>query len=210
MKQPVLFTTEVGSHIWRMNRPDSDHDFYTAYQAPTRDILAGRHKGGGDHFNQQPGYDEFRHEAETVAMQLAKGNINHIIGVMSPIVKQDSKELQQLRKLLEAYPSKSIYHSARGLAHSNYMKYVLTAKEDTPKKRGIIMRTLRFAQGVIERGVYEFEPVDAASIQIVDLERAFAALEKAYNEPGLRERPPADMFHDWLYNVRYEDLINST
>ena len=36
-----LWTTCVGSHLWKMNRPDSDIDLFDVYAVPTADILSG-------------------------------------------------------------------------------------------------------------------------------------------------------------------------
>ena len=36
-----LWTTCVGSHVWKMNRPDSDIDLFEVYAVPTADILSG-------------------------------------------------------------------------------------------------------------------------------------------------------------------------
>jgi len=40
-KVRMLLRTEVGSHMWRMSRPDSDHDYFEVYLGSTRHILLG-------------------------------------------------------------------------------------------------------------------------------------------------------------------------
>lgn len=57
----TLWQTEVGSKMWRMERPDSDTDIFEAYVVPTRDILRGIARQNS-HFNQKDNVDTARHE----------------------------------------------------------------------------------------------------------------------------------------------------
>jgi len=80
----MLLRTEVGSHMWRMNRPNSDDDYFEVYLGSTRHILLG------GSFRLTQGRDELGrldwscHELGVMVEQLIKGNINFIIGVNSP------------------------------------------------------------------------------------------------------------------------------
>lgn len=83
-----LFTTNVGSHMWSMNTPDSDLDLFVCYLAPSKDFLLGKtHRGG--HHSIVNGNDRTSYELGHVVDMIAKNNFNFLTGVMSPIIIKD-------------------------------------------------------------------------------------------------------------------------
>lgn len=208
MKRDIILKTLHGSHAWGMNHVESDEDVFSVYAHPTREILRndGAPSKSVRNYQQGADYDEIFHEAGHVVKMLQGGNINYIIGVMSPEVKYSTKEGEHLRKIMRDYPSKSVYNSAYGLAYSNYSKYILSGQDDTPKKRALIYRTLHFAQRLISDGVYDFITVDPADVDIAVLAKAFADLKRAHDESTLRPKMSQDLLKDWLLELRLNHL----
>ena len=42
MEDIILFKTLVGSRLWKMERPDSDYDYFIGYMIPTEEYLVGK------------------------------------------------------------------------------------------------------------------------------------------------------------------------
>lgn len=203
----TLFVTEVGSRMWRMERPDSDSDLFKAYIAPTYDILSGiSHQNS--HFSQADEVDTASHEIGVVINQLLKGNVNFIWGVHSPIVLEDRNGgLSELREL-SAVPSSNCYYSIRGLAYHNYSKYIIDRKEPVEvwqKRINIICRTLQFGIRILRAHEYRFEPFrDGTPDRIVEL---LGALEAAKAETTLAPTPVwEEEVRKWLFRERMVEL----
>ncbi len=208
MALDVILKTRCGSHAWGMERPDSDIDYFTVYRTPTRDILRSPSGERGHSIrNKQDEYDDMKHEVGFIAHMVTSGNINFVTGVMSPATEISTPEMTALRNILTKYPCKGIYHSCMGLSKSNFHKYILMRLEDTPKKRALIMRTLRFAIRAIEDGVYDFRVVKLGdTFTVEEMGDTFLKLKKAYEASTLRETYPKDLIQDWLLDVRLKDL----
>jgi len=84
-----LFTTIIGSHIWRMNRPDSDLDLAVVYMTDSKNVLLGESLKGSQ--KQKGNEDIVYYEISHVISNLLKGNCNYQWAVMSPIVKSKYK-----------------------------------------------------------------------------------------------------------------------
>lgn len=213
----LLHSSLWGSHAWGLERPTSDLDIFTAYMTPTKTILRepSNERGRSIRDNQvAAGKDEIKHEIGHV-IQMLRGpprapgpNINYVVGVMSPAVRHTTSEFAVLQNILRRYPAKGVFHSAMGLADSNY-KDILTYKAgwDTPKKRCLVMRTLLFAQRIIEDGVYDFGVVKPGDdFTVPEIGEQFGKLRKTFDESPMRERLPDDMLLDWLQDVRMRNL----
>lgn len=209
-KQKELSRVVIGSHSWGLAREDSDEDLFIVFQEPTRKMLRGE-RLQTSHQNLQGktlGFDETYHEVGAFINLLIPCNLNMVIGAMSPIVRHTTPEFDTLKRILLDYPAKGIYMSCKGLAMGNYKKYILTADHDTPKKRKLVYRTLKFGLDVIERGVYYYGLDDVPDvIEIADIAKMFAKLDQAYaNAAGMRQTYPEQMLRDWLERVRKADL----
>src|SRR5574341_1477687 len=168
VKMKTLWISNVGSHAWLMNRPDSDIDIFTAFIVPSRDILSGRNHGGGSHCSGSSGagdVDKVSHEIGKIVDELIKGNINFLVGTLSPILISQHKDcLRSLKNILiEHGQTKACIHSIRGLAVHNYRKFITgsdTARDyPLTKKCNTINRVLLFGINLLNGNGYEFKPV---------------------------------------------------
>jgi len=154
----VLFKTVTGAHIWSMEHKGSDTDVFECYQTPTLDLLRGT--GGIRSFfepHKESNRDIARHEIQTVVNQLLKGNLNFVIGVMSPIVEQTSPVHKELVDLFTKHPPRNLYHSCRGMAVHN-VKLYQDELDFRPKKVNMILRLLRMGISYLNTGNLFFEP----------------------------------------------------
>jgi predicted nucleotidyltransferase len=205
----TLWKTNVGSHMWRMNRPDSDIDEFEIYIVPTRDILRGIYRQNS-HQTITETVDTSRHEIGKCIDQLINGNVNFVLGVMSPIILQDSPELQELRQIYLANLSKNIYNSSHGMALSNYKKYFETGKDVSRKKLAQILRVIQFAEHFLIKKELRFEPIPpnediSASLvksKILELEQ----FKDYLSDDELPQKPNPEPYRDFLEKVRRKEL----
>lgn len=194
-----LFRTVVGSHMWDMQRPESDVDYFSVFAYSTNLFLMGYHPKLSffEHTNK---FDIHQHEIEKVISQLMSGNINFIFGVMSPIIVKSSIYHKELRGILLKYPPKNAYNSIRGLAIHNYKIYIEKGRDPSERRMNKILRVLQFGITMLRTGKYEFKPYYGGTPNKV-LEM-IKALDKAYKESTLVEAIPEDILRDLLYKVR--------
>ena len=203
----TLWHTNVGSHMWRMDRPDSDIDVFEAYIVPTRDILRGISRQNS-HCSQTEKIDTAKHEIGKVVEMLISGNINFVLGVISPIILNDSPELQELRDIYRANLSKNIYNSVHGMALHNYKKYFETGKDPSWKKLAQVLRLLRFGERILRYGDIRFEPVSVDEILVPRvIESKIADLERYYDDSPLPKRPDEGPYRDYLEKLRRAELV---
>jgi predicted nucleotidyltransferase len=203
-----LFITNVGSHMWRMERPDSDVDLFRAFIVPTKMILMGKHHKDSD-FKQKDGVDTASHEIGVVISQLLKGNVNYLWGVMSPlVVERRADYLDELREIMQKGMAKNCFNSIRGLAIHNYKKYIEAGKvegDKMTKKCNTVVRTLRFGTGILEGKGFQFGPV--ADMKPDDVQKAIGELEAANENSSLPDSPPnEDEFREFLLGLRLREL----
>jgi len=149
MDKNILFETLVGSRLWHMHTLGSDYDYFKVYIAPLYDVLIGKeYKKSFDRkeksLGSAIGNDVEYHEIGKVVDMLIKGNINFMVGVFSQrglnLEEYETNPYQYEIQAICSTPCKNLYHSCHGLAKGNYERYILSGKEDTPKKRGQIYR----------------------------------------------------------------------
>jgi len=203
----TLFETNVGSHMWGMERPDSDIDIYRAYIAPTRDILIGNARQNS-HESQSKEVDRSSHEIGVVVKQLLKGNVNHLWGVMSPIIIMPSTHIYKLREFVKKSISKNCFHSINGISYANYQKYIIARKMEPElyeKKCNLIVRTLRFGIQLLRGEGFHFDAVE--DMTELNIQTYTTQLEKAHAESPLPDKAPNEQeFYDWLYRLRIDEL----
>lgn len=231
-KNKVLFTTNVGSHLWRMERPESDFDLFRCYVTPTADILRGRvhlvpnspdtpNDGdqivdGNSHFSAggktESKTDVSSHELNKVVNEVLKNNANFLWGVFSPIVVDvhDPAWLKELQRLSLDCASKVLYHPIAGMAHHNKAKYFDSGKDKgwrRDKTANTIVRTCNFGVAMLEGRGPVFEPStgnDEASV-----EAALVRLKAARDASKLPDRPTPEAeaaLREFLYATRMREL----
>jgi predicted nucleotidyltransferase len=206
----TLWKTNVGSHMWKMNRPDSDIDVFEAYIVPTRDILQGVSRQNS-HQTITEEVDTSRHEIGRVIDMLIKGNVNFVLGVMSPIILQDSPELQELRQVYRANMSKNIYNSIHGMALSNYTKYFESSKDTSRKKLAQVLRLINFGEKILMKKQIEFTPVlpdeELSPSLIKSKIQSLEQYRDYYPDDELPQNPNPEPYRDYLEKLRRKELI---
>jgi len=204
-----LWITNIGSHVWLMNRPDSDVDIFTAYVVPSEDILSGRNKGYGSHHSNGD-IDRVSHEIGKIVEQLIKGNINFLIGTLSPLVMFEHDDCLTMLKdiVLEYGQTKSCVHSIRGLSVHNYRKYVIgsdTAREyPITKKCNLISRTLLFGINLLNGNGFEFKPVTKQTPE--DVKFLLDEFDKSVVASELPDKTDPEPFREYLLAIRMREL----
>ncbi len=208
----MLWSTNVGSHVWLMDRPGSDIDLFNVYIVPTKDILSGKNRGHGSHFSGGPEctVDKASHEIGKVITELIDGNINFLVGTLSSIIVHQYKNyLPSLREIvIEHGQSKACTHSIRGLAYKNYKKYVVgsdTAREyPIEKKCNSINRVLLFGINLLNGNGFEFKPVKSQTPE--DVRNLMEEFEKTILESKLPEKNSPEPYQDYLLDIRIKEL----
>jgi len=205
----IIGRTNVGSHMWGMNRPDSDVDIFEIYVAETRDVLLGHVPKSYCVKVEGKNEDKAQHELGKVVNMLLAGNVNFVWGVSSPVIIYDTETFRTLRELWWQHKSKNLYHSVRGLALHNLKK--LGATGMTEKKARTILRTIEMARTYLSQGgsvLYyphtESLPGDYRSLEAHVLEK-LDDLAMCYEGSGLPEKlEPWEvvLFEDFLVRER--------
>ena len=225
MSEIILSTTNVGSHMWKMNHENSDTDLFTIYVADTKEYLMGiANLDSTSKSNGLTGKDkveEVRHEIGHVIEQLLTGNVNFLWGVLSPIIiypkqtfdafaqhPEDLEPFQTLRDIVKDNLAKNSYNSIHGLAIANKRKYLdsVGCPEDVKKKKvKIILRTLNFGINILRGNGSLFDKIaDDLDIQIV--EPWIQELENVYRDSQLPESPNPEPFRQYLFDLRMRNL----
>lgn len=209
----VLWKTVSGSHVWSMNRPDSDIDEFTAYITPSKDILCGINRGWNSHFHAKEGaetHDRVSHEIGKVVDELINGNINFLIGTLSPIVISEHSDcLRSLKDLIIKYgQTKACVNSIRGLAIHNYRKYIIgsdTARDyPLTKKCNNINRCLLFGIRLLKGNGFIFDPVINQTPN--DVKTMLELFDINVKVSTLPEKTNPEPFREYLLNLRLKEL----
>lgn len=199
----VIAETVIGSHIWNMATPDSDLDLFRIYAEPTTAILNGTATKKSK-FIQENGTDIAVHEVEKVVEQLLKGNMNFLIGVLSPLVVLDTGYLEELRKITLQNLSKNCFHSIYGMAKANYKKYIESGADTSEKRCNKICRFLVWGINILRHNKVSFKPFEGGTPEkVLEL---LEELKHAYEESQLPEKPQEEPFREWLLNLRKDIL----
>jgi len=188
-----------------MNTAMSDTDIFEAYVASTEDILRGT-ANTKSKFIQQDGVDTAQHEIGKIVNQLLKGNLNFIVGVMSPIIEKNSMELYQLRCIVEKTISKNCYGSIHGMAQHHFKKYIVSGKDTSERRCNKILRVLKFGERILMGKGINFEKVERGTRG--EIEKEMRVLNKAFFDSLLYDKPDEEPFRDWLYQVRLDEWKN--
>ena len=206
-----LFQTEVGSHMWSMETPESDHDIFTAYLIPTKTILRGEKYletlPQEKYMQYGTEYDETFWELGHLVDLLLKGNCNAIWAVCSPKVINGAGLLCDLRQIVQDNLSSSTYYSLMGMAQSQLRD--VTERKLGQKGYRTAYRTLRFGVVLLRTGKLRFGPV-LYDVTFGMVQYAIKNLQEDYSTTChsrfLPENPNPEPFRQFLYDVRMKNL----
>lgn len=206
----VLFISSVGSHMWGMNRPESDIDLVVIYAASTVSILRGQKVPTT--IRQEIAacrgevYDTLGWEAGHLIDQLIRGNVNAIWYTTSPLIVKPSPYQEELAALVAANLSRSSYHSIRGMAESQIKSEdSLGRLKIAGKGYRTALRTIKFGINLLTHARICFEPV-LHTPERSEVMAAQASLDEAYLNSSLPDRPDEGAFRDFLLRLRLEIL----
>lgn len=203
-----LFRTAVGSHAWGMNREDSDIDYYECYLADINDILLGKRFERGIQFD-----GGTRYELGHIIAELKKGNLNHILGVLSPMVFETGDEHNELQEIVRKTISKNCYHSIHGMTFNNYKRYFENSEKAVlgpptgplyKKKLYQIGRVIEFGIRILEGKGISFEP--SIPDTQYDIHPMLKRLDNAWSSSPLPETPDDMVFDNFLIKIRFKYL----
>lgn len=214
----ILWETNVGSHMWNMNRPDSDYDIFEAYIVDTKELLRGRAKTESYQKHYPVNGDTVKvdtdvsgHEIGTVIQQLLKGNMNYLWGVMSPIIiSQKDQTLERLRDIVKRNIAKNCVNSIRGMVIGNYNKYILYGSNNTctgdelVKKCNMMARSLDFGEHILKGDGFMFNSFTATTP--ADVQYMLKKIDQALAESRLPEFPNEEPYREFLLNLRMMHL----
>jgi len=202
----TLWSTVVGSHMWKMNHPGSDLDIFTCHIVPTKAILMGANVSHSIETKAND-IDMTSHEIGKVVYMIAQGNVNYIWGLTSPeIIKEDDTPWRQkLADIFRRNMSKNCFHSIHGLAIHNYKDYVDKPKIIDQKRLRIIYRTIDFGLKILNSHKIIYEPIDI-DITPKMLTMMIVDLEDAYDKSDLPDRPDGRDYDRFLYEIRICEL----
>lgn len=211
----IILETKIGSHIWSMNRDDSDIDLFKVFVVPTEDILKNI-ANTRSKFIQENNTDISLHEISVVVEQILKGNVNFLIGVMSPIIIETSEWHTKLKQIVVENISKNCYHSIHGLAIHNYKKYIEPGKDDSEKRCNKILRVLQFGKEILDtrplvingRMVFnvKFEFKSVSNGTPDDILAWIDMLNDAYKYSQLPEKSNEEPFRQFLLEIRKDNI----
>ena len=204
----IISRTNVGSHMWGMERPDSDLDIFEIYLADTRDILLGKQPKS---YCYKVGTTEdiSGHELGKALQMIMDGNINFVCGVYSPLIIFDSNLFKQFRSIALQNQSQKIYKSVHGMAIHNIKHLKLEGL--TEKKAKTILRTIEFGIEFLNGNGAKFRkydkqlPPDYRST-ICLIEGKLKELDNAKLTSPLPELPEnIHVANDWLCKLRIKE-----
>lgn len=204
----ILFRTNIGSHMWKMNHPGSDTDIFECYILPTREILKGRIPTNHFTRDKENKIDVQRQEISKVTSEIIKSNLNYVGYIFSPIVLEGEPFLSEYRHLAYRVVSKQIYNSVKGMTESNLKRYEKDLGDKVDEKRWAkIIRVLVFGTTLMRTGTIEFLPIRHGNRAIY--EYWINALEDAKETGNLQSEPSdedIDNLWDFVTNERIKRL----
>jgi len=217
MPEKLLCETVIGSHAWKMNHAGSDLDLWRIFVVDTKQFLRGTVRLKSRNYTEKSTWefgDDFEyygmdidyaeHEVGSTISQLLKGNINYLIGILSPIVRESTPEFNQLREITQNNIAKNCFNSIHGMGRANYNKYIKSGKDDSERRCNKIARALQFGIEILDGNGIQFEPyyfADTATIK-----EKLNEIVDAFHASRLPDAPNPEPFRDWLLEVRLNNL----
>ena len=155
--------------------------------------------------------DKVSHEIGKIVDELIKGNINFLVGTLSPLVisRHQIDTLTELKGIVEKHgQTKACTHSIRGLAVYNYRKYIIgsdTARDyPLTKKCNTINRVLLFGINLLNGNGFEFKPVKNQTPE--DVKLLLEEFDKAVVATKIPEKTDPEPFREYLFRLRLFEL----
>lgn len=202
-KLRIIGETIVGSTVWSMNTRYSDVDIFRVYAEKPENVLIGK-KDYFPGFIQVDDKDIATHEAQKAVEELLRGNINFLVGVLSPNVVNALVEFEELRIIVKKNLAKNCYSSIHDMAQRNYLKYIISGKDDSTKKCNQIVRFINFGINLLLNHEIDFKPCQNSEPD--DILEKISELNWAYEISTLPDKPDEKPFRDWLLKLRLDDL----
>lgn len=203
--------------MWGMQHASSDVDYAAVWCVDPLELLRGTHSEAQRNHrvvmaeHSYPGSEESYMEATEVShlVHLLLGsNVNAIQRTLSPIEHVSTPEFNKLRKLVQSNRAKNIYDSTSGMNSANLKRYWKRVADEGEafgaKKAGQIMRVVNMAVRVLDGKPYTFDAVHGATLE--DCKESLDTLHRAYENSSLPERPPENLYRDWVMDVRMDRL----
>jgi len=209
-----LWKVCIGSHMWGMERPDSDVDYVSIYLMSGDKFLIGTRSNNFFTQDKEKKIDHQRHEIGKCISEIKKMNVNFVWAVMSPIIKSQHRNwLQQLRQLVVENPSKQIFYSVKGMAKNNIKRFIESGEKNTAKyfkKLNQISRSVNFAINYFLYGKFLFEKTSIKTKNELDL--LMEKLQRLYEQSNYPDHPNPEPFNKYLkkirlYSLRLSELI---
>jgi predicted nucleotidyltransferase len=208
--EELLFSTNVGSHMWGMNTSESDIDISSVYVVDTKHMLSGYsiHNTRPDKTYMKDGMkvDEKFQEIGHLVNKIISGNVNAMWTVCTPLVIKDHATLRILRDITMRNLSRASYDSINGMARSQ-LKDVVKRTSVMPEGKALktAFRTCQFGITLLSQGRIVFEPVVAQPTED-HVKVALRLLDEAYKLSSLPERVDETEFRQFLLNTRMNRL----
>jgi len=198
--------TKIGSHIWTMNHRWSDDDYFEIYAEPILSVLDHTALYKAD-FTQNDNVDVHYHEISHVINMLLSGNMNFVVGVLSPIITKKTDWFMKLRKLTRHFLSKQTFYSINGMVEGNYVKYIVQGRDNSEHKCNQILRAIQMGITLLQKGKLEFKPYTGGSPDEI-LEK-LSELQFLHSISPLPDRPEEGHFRDYLVDYRLCQFIEA-
>lgn len=199
----LLWQANIGSHMWKMERPDSDVDLADVVIAHSDEVLLGTVKG--TKFIQNETEDHTTLEIGKLIDGLITGNVNYFWVVSSPIITHTCQSWQQqLYQILSANIAKNCYKSIHGLATHNiyhFLQHPDKLSHDLYRKKlNIIGRTVMFGINILLYHKIMYQKTELTSK--AELDQLVMQLEEAATKTTLPDKPDPQVFYAYLLKIR--------
>jgi len=198
-----LWRTLVGSHMWGMQRPDSDEDIAIITTTSTNDVFL-------EQIHKTKQYKEENHditiyELGELIRGLQSGNVNYMWSVMSPcILSQTRNSLSELRQIVSENLSKNYFKAINGMATHNMYHFILHPDKLTAvefkKKLNTIGRSLQYGINLLLYKKALFQKVDIKDKE--ELDKMMLNFAEVYKNSDLPEKPSPEPFERYLLKWR--------
>lgn len=211
-----LFCTEVGSHMWGMNTPESDHDYVHTFIYPTNNILKGF--GPPQSLPSKSTTDETGTKVDHQYIELGhlvylltKSNCSAIWATTSPIIIKESPIQKELSTIVQATKSSEITHSIAGMASSLIRDANKTTSEK--KRNKYLLRAnsiINFGISWLSDGVLNYSKPETTDISQINIPEKLEILYETREHSYLPEKQDQTEIRNFLLKTRYDyiDLKN--
>lgn len=206
----ILWKSVWGSHMWGVNREDSDLDKCVVYLNESEKVLLNtfdptimneeRHGRRVKSKNT----DEHWYELSRAIRLLLKGSVSLLYGIMTPVVESEYNEARiELQNIIVNNPSKVFY--------SCFLKYVSDSekamkrsqnRENYLKHLRIAVRDMTFAINLFTNNKYEYKHIFTEDENLKD--ELLQQLKISYEKSPMSEEFDKKLFENYIVKWRKE------